>query len=258
MERVGRLRLRPGYVAVRRDDTHLQVGIDPPRRAVLPDTADVRRLLTDLVAGRATMPVSARTTLPVLRALDALWAADLVSETASAPPSYGVRVEGPSDLVDALRRLLGDACRQDRTGLVLVVSDRVLLRERLDPLVRAGTPHLVVQGGPDAWTVGPFVVPGATACLRCVDAHLGEDDPRRPLIVEQLARSTVPVPSDPVLQSLALSWAARDALTHLAGERPATWSASYTFGHISPAEVRRWLRHPHCGCAWDLIALETT
>jgi hypothetical protein len=20
-----------------------------------------------------------------------------------------------------------------------------------------------------------------------------------------------------------------------------------------PVEVRRWLRHPHCGCAWDAL-----
>lgn len=258
MKHSGHLRLRPGYVAVRRDDTHLQVGIDPPRRAVLRDTADVRRLLTDLAAGRATRPVPSRTTLPVLRALDALMAADLVAEEASAPPAYGVQVEGPPDLVEPLRSLLGDACRASPTGLAIVVSPRPLQRERLDPLVRAGTPHLVVQGGPDAWTVGPFVVPGATACLRCVDARLGEDDPRRSLVIEQLARSTAPAPSDPVLQSVALSWAARDALTHLAGARPATWSATYTFGRTSPTRVRRWARHPHCGCAWDLIALQTT
>lgn len=250
MKHSGHLRLRPGYVAVRRDDTHLQVGIDPPRRAVLRDTADVRRLLTDLAAGRATRPVPSRTTLPVLRALDALMAADLVVEEASAPPAYGVQVEGPPDLVEPLRSLLGDACRASPTGLAIVVSPRPLQRERLDPLVRAGTPHLVVQGGPDAWTVGPFVVPGVTACLRCVDAHLGEADPRRGVVLEQLAR--LPGSPDPLGRAQALAWAVADLRGWLAGTTPGTWSASYTLG--GAPRRREWLRHPHCGCAWDVLA----
>ena len=46
-------RLRPGLVVVRRDDRHLQVGLEPPRRVVLPDLPDVRRLLDDLGEERA-------------------------------------------------------------------------------------------------------------------------------------------------------------------------------------------------------------
>ena len=42
--------LRPGLQVFRRDDTHLQVGIEEPR-VVLPDDDGVRRLLRDLADG---------------------------------------------------------------------------------------------------------------------------------------------------------------------------------------------------------------
>src|SRR4051794_5969992 len=47
-----RPRLRPGLHAVRRDSQHLQVGLDPGDRVVLPDSESTRRLLADLEAAR--------------------------------------------------------------------------------------------------------------------------------------------------------------------------------------------------------------
>ncbi|MEP9383820.1 hypothetical protein [Nocardioides sp. KR10-350] len=240
------LRLRPGYVAVRRDDRHLQVGIDPPHRAVVPDTAGVRRLLTDLTAGRAAPPED-----PVAhRALDELRAAGLVTSAATAPPAP-VSYDGPPDLVEEFRSLIGPT-DPAAARIVVLLSPGPLPRERTDPLVRAGTPHLVVEGAPDAWTVGPLVVPGVTACLRCVDAARGETDPRRGLVLGQVARSRVQA-HDRLLRAVALPWAAREALVYAAGERPTAWSATTTFRRTGPVEETSWPRHPHCGCAWDLI-----
>lgn len=242
----GRYRLRPGYVVARRDDAHVQVGVDPPYRAVLPDTIEVRRLLADLAAGRA----AAQVTLPARRALSDLLDAGLVDDGAPPQPA-AIAVDGPPDLATALRRMLGPLATPP--DLVVLLAPGPLARDRADPLLRSGTPHLVVEGGPDAWSVGPLVVPGVTACLRCVDATLGEEDPRRALVLEQTARSTR-LTTDPLLASLALSWAARDALGHLRGTRVATWSTSVTLTRDAPPLERRWWRHPHCGCAWDLIA----
>ena len=42
-------------------------------------------------------------------------------------------------------------------------------RTLLDDLVRDGVPHHVVRVVEGAPVVGPFVLPGETACLRCVD-----------------------------------------------------------------------------------------
>ncbi|MEX0428750.1 hypothetical protein AB3X52_14065 [Nocardioides sp. DS6] len=232
------LRLRAAYVPVRRDDRHLQIGVDPPHRAVLPDTADVRRLLADLTVGLTASP----RTVPARRALDILREAGLV--VGAAAPPQPVVLDGPRGLVDALRAILPGtvvtrpADRPGRTALIVLLADGPLPRERTDALLRAGTPHLLVEGGPDAWTVGPLVVPGATACLRCVDAALGESDPRRSLVLDQLSHHhRLPAP-DPLLQAIALPWAAREIVAYADGERPASWSSTCTVRRAGPPDVR--------------------
>ncbi len=52
----------------------------------------------------------------------------------------------------------------------------------IDRLVQADRPHLLVTAVAGRVRVGPCVVPGLTACLRCVDAHLADRDPRHPLV----------------------------------------------------------------------------
>lgn len=132
-------------------------------------------------------------------------------------------------------------------------------REQVDDLVRDQVPHLLVTAHLDTYVVGPFVVPGRTACLRCLDAHAGDSDPRRALVLAQHAQRarapmTTPEPSDPALRRLAVAWAVRDVVRHLDGERPSTWSATTTLGpDLAPARSVL-LRHPHCGCAWDELA----
>jgi hypothetical protein len=238
------MRLRPGLHVVRRDDRHLQVGVDPPWRAVLPDRSDVRRLLDDLAAGRQPEPV----TPEARRAVAELAAAGLLE---GPPPATPPAVAVSGSAAGAVERLLREAgCAVDPgAGLALLVTDGEVPRPDTDAEVRAGRPHLPVGSGVHGWTVGPFVGPGRTACLRCVDAHLAEQDPRRALVVEQLAGRPA-APADPVLVTLAAAWAVRDLLTFLAGGEPATWSATVEIGATLPPRRRAWSRHPHCGCSW--------
>ncbi|GGU17754.1 hypothetical protein [Nocardioides albus] len=243
-----RYRIRPGYVAVRRDETRLQIGIDPPRRAVVQDGVEVRRLLTDLAAGRAVEPDH----LPGRHAMQQLGNAGLLTDADGEEPAPPVGFDGPPAMISAARAVLGPAPAPSDPGIVVLLSEGPLDRERADELVRDGRAHLVVESGPDTWSVGPLVVPGVTACLRCVDAALAEEDDRRAVIVSQLVG--IEVPGDPLLQSLALSWAVRDARTYLAGRTPASWSASVSLTRDDAPAIRPWLRHPYCGCAWDLIA----
>ena len=100
-------------------------------------------------------------------------------------------------------------------------------RDLLDPYLRDGVPHLVVRLTEGDAVVGPFVVPGRTACLRCVDAHHAVADVRWPLLVAQQAARTsrlrddaVPEPVDPALAHLALAWAARDLVQPRGGAAP--------------------------------------
>jgi hypothetical protein len=156
---------------------------------------------------------------------------------------------GPPDLVDDLHALTP----VDPTAPIVTVllSAGPLRRDLVDDHIRDGSAHLVVAGGPDGWTIGPYVVPGVTACLRCVDADLGQRDPRRALVVEQYARRTSG-DGDPVGRALALAYTVRELRTIADGGRPTTWSAVVDVGGPGPLEPRRVRRHPACGCAWDI------
>ena len=274
MDDLGRPLLRPGWQAARFDDQHLQVGLEPPARVVLTDTPDVRRLLTVLADPDLVWEPPA--SLPAMRALDRLRGAGLLvavpgsplearlaaEHGASAPARSAARraarvsVQAPPELGDALASLLrSEGVRPVTTAASLTVVAAVgpVRRGRLDPLIQDGRPHLVVSGSPTGWEVGPFVVPGRTACLRCVDAALAEAEPRRAVVTAQLAQSAVPVPVSPTLQSAALALAAREVVSYVDGQPPTTWSASLLLAASGPPQVRTWPRHPLCGCAWDVV-----
>lgn len=249
--------LRPGLRPARRGDGHLQVGLDE-HSVRLPDAAAVRRLLTELAHGAPLTTLDAATA----PALEALVRAGLVgpaereAERAAQRERAAVHLDLPADLVPAGRALaqaagLGLAGDREPAGAALVWSVGEVPRERVDGWVRTSTPHLVVRETPDGPVVGPYVVPGATACLRCVDAHLGEHDPRRPLVVEQLAHDQPwrPAAPDPVLRALVLAWAVRDLVTAAEGGVPATWSATVDVGGLPPDRTA-YRRHLHCGCSW--------
>ena len=131
-------------------------------------------------------------------------------------------------------------------------------RERADSWVRDGTPHILVRLTEGHALVGPFVLPGKTACLRCIDAHHTDADSSWPLLIEQYARLTgldradgIPEPVDTLLASVAVAWAARDLASYAEGRRPSCWSATIRFdAHLATVESRPWLRHPACGCGW--------
>jgi hypothetical protein len=269
------LLLRPGVPVVRRDATTLQVGLHPPAVAQVPDAPEVRALLDALRAGTdpgALTPLAAR-------ALDSLLAAGLAfpGAPATSPDEslaqtqhgadgvrrladrarhrIGLRATGPSRaLATDLLTLTGVEVDESAPSVWLVVTSGPVVRESVDPLVRAGAPHLLVSGDAGGRRIGPFVEPGRTACLRCVDAHEAETDPRRPFLVEQAALASAgDEPVDPLLDRIVLAWAVRDLCRYLEGDEPSTWSTTVDLGPSGPPRLVRWLRHPHCGCAWDLM-----
>jgi hypothetical protein len=255
--------LRPGVGLARRDAAHLQLGTDPPLAAVLPDTRAVRLLLVELAHGSPLTTLDA-TTAPVLDVLVAtglVVAADEEAARVDRRARCRVHLDAPNGVLPAVLGLVGQAgLRLARTpgeaSVALVWSEGEPPRARLDDWMRSGTPHLVVREGPRGPLLGPYVVPGATACLRCVDAHLGELDPRRALVVEQVATTPPlrPAAPDPALRALAVAWAVRDLTAAAEGDAPATWSATVALG-VLPPTVTAYRRHLHCGCAWaeDLV-----
>ena len=259
-------RLRPGVAVARRDDGHLQVGLDAPLRLVVPDGSVARVLLRRLADGIATAPTDAEGA--------ALWrsleAAGLLVDP-EAPPALAlvhgrdavrrsrarsaarVHLDGVAASVRGASRLvaaagLALATSSGASDVTLVLGAGPVRRRRVDALVREGRPHLVVEPGPLGWAVGPFVVPGSTACLRCVDAARTERDPRRPVVLDQM--DDIVVPPEPVGETLATAWAVRDLAAWADGDEPGTWSATVTFGPSGPPRRAEWRRHPHCGCSW--------
>lgn len=277
-----RWRLRPGAPVLRRDAATLQVGLDAPARVLLADTPGVRRLLTALRTGCPTPSPAAGESAPweqlaaagllvpepaapvpggpPAHAATAAWAGAGAAERLHARARLRVYLRGPGARVETLERLLAaggvglvDPRRngEAEADLVVLVHEGEPLREEADPLVAAGVPHLPVWSRAGLPGLGPLVVPGATACLRCVDAHEGEADPRRTLLLEQAAGEPAP-PGDAVLVALVLAWVARDVQRYAEGEAPSSWSATVRADPWGAPLVRRWPRHLHCGCAWDV------
>jgi hypothetical protein len=288
--------LRPGTHVLRRGDGQLQVGLDPRGALVLPDTADVRAALRGLDGSeRAATPDPAtvdlldrlglvldeRSLLPLLpadgpvpprhcTAALARRAGDRTPELVRSRAVCRVEVAGFGHPVGAtLRARLEELL--DAAGLARPPAARSALpatvgallgvgepdRELLDTWTRSGTPYVLLRLTEGRLRLGPFVSPGRTACLRCVDAHHCDADPAWPLLVRQYAAACgrdrpdgAPEPLDPLLAALGVAWVARDLAAFADGRRPSTWSATLTLDpDLESLEAQLWHRHPECGCS---------
>jgi hypothetical protein len=159
---------------------------------------------------------------------------------------------------DAVRRAspLTDLGRPPSAGAAdLVVLARPWAAS--DPLVaglqRAGVPHLVATVRERTGVVGPLVVPGATACLRCADLHRRDADPRWPRLAAQLTAHEPPASGATVTCLLTAVVAAVQVLAFLDGA--AAPAVLDTVLELHPPELlpraRRWPPHPSCGCTTD-------
>ncbi|MCW2760557.1 MAG: hypothetical protein JWR85_758 [Marmoricola sp.] len=256
--------LAPGLRVVRRGLHHLQVGLYDGRRALLPRTPDVERTISLLLERQAVAEDPA-----IAAVLDELHRHGcLAREPQDAAAGTSVALLGRFEVpglpdVGALLAAAGVTLtsRAYDADAVIVLSAGELDRERVDPLIRRRTSHVVVRLVDGSALLGPFVVPGTTACVRCIDAHQTVRDPDHVAVTTRYAHATHRprgdgVPDlDPALASVALAWAVRDVLAHLHGREPATWSRTLVLGP-APANRhdREWLRHPQCGCCWSADA----
>lgn len=127
----------------------------------------------------------------------------------------------------------------------LIECDRVVA----DGLLRADQPHLFVRAGGGGAVVGPFVIPGRSACLHCTDLARRDADPAWPTLLPQLVRARAP------LSTASASWAgsvaATQALAFLHGAAPETYGATIELSATDfLTRWRFWPMHPDCGCGW--------
>jgi hypothetical protein len=139
------------------------------------------------------------------------------------------------------------------------VPDLVVITGRPDPvllaaLVRDRVPHLVAHADEAIGVVGPLVLPGRSACARCVDLSKAERDPAWPRILAQAgdtdAASAETRACDTVLAAATAALATAQALTLIdrAGEPAA---ANGTLEVVLPEwqwQRRGWPPHPACTC----------
>ncbi|WP_372594402.1 thiamine biosynthesis protein ThiF [Actinotalea sp.] len=123
------------------------------------------------------------------------------------------------------------------------------------PLLDSGQAHLSVVIGEAAIRVGPRVLPGRTACLRCLELHHTDVDPAWPTVAAQLAAggSRVARDEETSLAVMAAATATVQVLAALDG-RPVTvdGAALEIALPLGLPVSRRWDPHPRCGCGSQL------
>jgi bacteriocin biosynthesis cyclodehydratase domain-containing protein len=136
----------------------------------------------------------------------------------------------------------------------LVVLADTHRRELPATLVRRVVPHLAVSASEAIGVVGPLVLPGRSACLRCLDLARAERDPAWPLILAQLAGQAAADPRgcDTVLATTVAAQAATQALAFVdQGAEAAAAVTNGTLELVLPGwqwRRRSWHPHPQCGC----------
>ena len=134
----------------------------------------------------------------------------------------------------------------------LVVLADCHRRELPDALMRNGIAHLSAAASEAIGVVGPLVLPGRTACLRCLDLARAERDPAWPLILAQVTGCTADPPAcDTVLAASVAAQAAAQVLMFIDRASPGRAVTNGTLELVLPDwqwRRRTWQIHPRCGC----------
>jgi len=254
------LPLRPRLLvsgpAVWRQPGQLQIGLGSPC-LLLRDVPEAVASAVPLLDGLHSVHEIAALVGPswagwLLAALDGL---DVLTDGPPPRDQRRVGVAGEGPLAEAVaERLAAHGFPLDATSPdVVVVAPATVEADRVEAarLCRQGIPHLVARYGHGQATLGPFVLPGATSCLHCLDLGRREADPAWPLIVFQLAR--IQPPDDELL----IDWLTAGVSAQLAawstGRLPETASATHCFDRWEGASSWiAWPVQPSCGCAGGL------
>lgn len=137
----------------------------------------------------------------------------------------------------------------------LIIATTTPEPELLADWMRGTTPFFLINGlDRDNLTFGPFVIPGQTPCPRCIDLHFIDRDPNwSSVTLSQFLDRRREIPT-----AMALLGASLGAIFALAqidhGDQldPGLNGKTFTYSasDLSRPIIRRWGRHPLCGCAW--------
>lgn len=179
----------------------------------------------------------------------------LVTGTDVAPASHSAGDVGLSRR-RALASRTGEVEPADYTSGpdFIVLTDAGLAEHSglLAEAMRSGIPHLRVYVTEITGIVGPLVVPGVTACLRCIELHRSDRDPQWASVLDQAARHPPEAPAcDSALATAVASLTTTHVIGHLSGHTVATLGGTLEVTLPSGLPRRRsWPPHPDCGCTW--------
>lgn len=247
------LRIDPALPALWRTPDTLQFGAQATAILEQPSAWQLR-MVDELTAGMpetALEPVALAlgATEPQARALLAHLRPALVPPAPPAPPRTAVRSgalvsdDDAATLVGALRTAgVPRAADVSAADTVVLVGAHVIDPRAAAALLRDDVPHLAVVLHGASITVGPFVRPGRTACLMCVEAARCDLDPAWPALAAQLL--IAPVPATPAGLTAEAGLTVARMLTAPVGPARSVTLTARSFD-------RSWQDHPPhaaCGC----------
>jgi hypothetical protein len=119
-------------------------------------------------------------------------------------------------------------------------------------LVRARVPHLAAAATEAIGVVGPQVLPGQSACMRCLDLTRTDRDPAWPLILAQCAgHEPRPAACDAALAAAVAAQAAGQVLAFVDRAAAASAVINGTLELVLPGwqwRRRTWPPHHNCSC----------
>ena len=245
------IRIDPSIPVVWRDSETVQVGLDPEYARLGPLNLSDARGVAELVRGTSLARLSSivggehtarslidscgdvfhrtpRATLPRLAVVGVAPATDTIART----------------WVGSTRSTVVAASSADITAVdvdfVLLISHFVVSPIDVQPWLGRDIAHCAIVFGESSVRVGPVVIPGETACIRCVElAHI-DGDPSWSAVAPQMWRRTAAADSI----DLAIHAAAESLSMYPMGGGYSVRVDGVTFSReVSPHDL-----HPNCGC----------
>ncbi|MCL1907286.1 MAG: hypothetical protein FWG08_05155 [Propionibacteriaceae bacterium] len=243
-------RLRPPRLAVWRSLTELQVGgLDycvilqqaPPSLATVVTCLDGYHHVDELRTYCSPAVVD--------ELLETLLDLNQLTDGPQEPTTVHTHVVGHGGLARHLKNRLGSWEQTQHAPQVCMVApstfetDRVLAYD----LTQRGVPHVIVKAHEQKASVGPWVIPGLSSCLKCSDLTRRDLDPTWPLQVFQFFHTRVHPPME------LIDWATAVALAHLRayarGLPPESLFTSIEMDGVTGRVTYREIPfHPHCEC----------
>jgi hypothetical protein len=148
---------------------------------------------------------------------------------------------------------------REEPALVVIARDCPTDTPWIDPEsceshVASGTPHLLAATAGQRGRIGPLVIPGSTACQRCVALDRVDRDPEWPMVAAHLIRPRRRIPPATAVLANALVAAVTvdHALRFLDGHEVLAGALDLDRSTIHQSATSI---HDRCGCSWSLSDL---